>query len=140
MKIPEELCISLELAKKMKAADFPQTSWFVWAKFEGKEWELMQLSEAVSYENTVCEEWCAAPTAEEIIDVLPEGIRTGNQGHHTSADLLMKRYSDGYYVQYESWCCGSSDTFLSKIDMKYSEAAGMMWLCLKEEKLFPTAS
>lgn len=78
--------------------------------------------------------WEDKPT-EHILDLLPTSVRTGNRGHHTSADLIIKHYSDGWYIVYESFCCGGSDDFLSERRSTLRAAAIAMYEELDRQKL-----
>jgi hypothetical protein len=67
----ENLVVTLEPAKKLKAAGFPQASYCSWVEVEPalKDWQLLVSHEGYS-------EFLAAPTAQEIADQLPENFDT----------------------------------------------------------------
>lgn len=114
----ERLCVSLETAKRLKAAGFPQYSSAVefWNDMAGA-WHIRQ-----SVRNPVAT-ILAAPTAQELADELPECVE-----HEFPNDLVISRQSPLYFVSYEH----ADDDIVFAADKNLAEALAFLYLKLHE--------
>lgn len=117
----EHLVVSLETAKKLKAAGFPQKTALLWAHptRANVEWHVSQ------YAGLHRGQTIAAPTAQEIADQLPAAIK--------DADLLMsvvKQESGSHWASYEKSAGGDYSFFADTM----AEALAQLWLKLQEVK------
>lgn len=126
--------VSRELSRQLKRAGYPQTGYFWWVY---KELGKLKTSEDsyVLYDDTQVSDYmksrdeiiCVAPTAEEILDVLPKTIHHGKMAYR-----LIIEYSSGrWIVRY--FCMRSKVVAMGTV---LCEALGDMYLKLKENHLF----
>lgn len=124
----EKICVSLKLAKKLKEVGFPQDSCWSWCKSVGMPHNMHQkdtwnIQLDVEENEPNASEIVAAPTASELMEVLPEY-------YHVSK-----------CNQYNLWCCFSGNKdFDSKHSVDFladtpSDALAKMYIYLKEKKL-----
>jgi hypothetical protein len=120
--------LTLETAKKLKEAGFPQESYFVW-QYKYDSWD--GGTEDIKLTNTRAEDesyqqndsrvsylkYFAAPTAEEVLEQLPEYYALHRQQN-------FFRCFGGENIHHEDGENGA-------------EAAAKMWLYLKEHELLP---
>jgi len=111
--------ISLETAKKLKAAGFPQKSdyWF-WLEDDGSA-DLVDHKSSLSWVNDV-----AAPAAQEIADELDKGI-------------VIQRYHGGNFMPANRWSARVASTkrphsISGEFADTMAEALAALWLALKE--------
>lgn len=109
--------VSLELAKQLKETGFPQDAEYWYSiDLENAFYNLFMDNDdrRRSQRNDDSFEWIAAPTAEEILERLPlsTSIRRNRNDYSCHAQI------QGVRVIRENTA---------------SEAAGLMWLCLKEK-------
>lgn len=139
--------ISLDLAKKLKEANFPQNSYFMWNNWHYGELEFGKGRENFQGEYRIIatplyfdsENQFAAPTAEEILDLLPSYI---DQGEITYV-LTIKKYSneDPYlFLGYVSDRGGYLDKDVFFNDKSLDNGLAKMWLYLKEKGLLASQS
>src|SRR6266571_6171934 len=97
MKDLATICVSLELAWKLRDAGYSQKdSLFYWYQiFHSGEWECT--AHIPSIDALEKNEACAAPTAEEIISKLPKWIKTDKY-----YCLTMDHFGNGISVNYEN--------------------------------------
>lgn len=133
--------VSLELAKQLKEEGFPQETEFYWVKpydinndytgdepvIDWKEW-----LEHVEMEKSII---CAAPTAEEILEKLPDGVFVKEADN--DCFLEIRKNSKVEYVFEASYMDWKKVIGYREYGITLAEAAGKMWLYLKENKLIP---
>jgi len=113
--------ISLKLAKQLKADGYPQDAGF-WYRIDNEDpnaEDALLLNDP--FESSKFS-WCAAPSADEIIDLLPRKIKSAWGKGHLQIEKSGKK---NYCIMY---------TFVKSLNSTRSlaEAAGRMWLYLKE--------
>jgi hypothetical protein len=118
-------CVSLELAKQLKEAGFPQEGEFWWVLFEGeKEYVLFYKPESWGFGRTVIDK-IATPLATEIIERLPDFIINKN---FLSVDIFeLVKLRDSYLCKY--------GVIKSLQDTNLCNVLAQMWLHLKKEGL-----
>lgn len=124
----ENLTVTLDTAKKLKAAGFPQDSYLKWSWSFGEdvgdgaplEAHLLPMSTEIEDEYNVE----AAPTAQEIADQLAWGV-------HSTQLTLLKREDDKYAASYAAFN-GSAD--FVEVAPTLAEALAALWLKLQEAK------
>lgn len=124
--------VSLDLAKQLKANGFPQETYFyiTFDKFENQE-KLKQYSPAYlpADKKHIPDDWYAAPTADEILDVLK--------------DYIIVKRSNGELEISVNWCVNDDseegfhmdDHKIVGKNTSLAEAAGEMYLYLKKSNL-----
>ena len=134
----EKYVVSLDLAKKLKEAGYPQKGggWYWYSSIENALWRLMFLDEFDGEFNQDIETFLKAPLAEEILEELPKMIywkpAVGNL-NITGYRLTIKKdtFETGcYHVGYKNidrivWAGNFRDN-------KLSNALARLWLWLKE--------
>ncbi len=140
--------VSLELSKRLKEAGYPQKdSWWSWMKYKPFQIKRDKLKDEDQYFlggeffKGIREDYFASPTADEILDQLPQHIEgkgwvriwTGTSGESGRGYHLgySKILSEGGWVTIESQA-DSEDTL--------ADAAAKMWLYLKENELIDNAT
>lgn len=141
--------VNLELSKQLKEAGYPQESaeheycgghvWYHDDQIEGKfeecgSTDLLGKDQYCNKEELTCEYFIASPTADEILDKLPEHV--GEILKKGSGGLTISKYKDEYAV----WYCSAKDrTSLFGPTLTHfgtlADAAAQMWLYLKKEGL-----
>jgi hypothetical protein len=121
----ERLVVTLETAKKLKAAGFPQVTHFQW-------WQSSMGYNLISDKRII--EFEAAPTAQEIADQLPGGLQPGHEPNWLSVQKMFEDkppYIAGYLEQRSN----DNDRFIdyARADTM-AEALALLWLKLQEEK------
>lgn len=122
--------VSLELAKQLKEAGFLQGSYFWWklVTINGvKDWKLFD-SKPKDYPE---HGYCAAPVADEILDLLPMPIDRGGGCMYRlwiNRELIEDKI-ELIYVNAKN----SDDYFLTVADT-LADSAAKMWLCLKKKR------
>jgi len=121
----EALTVTLEMAKKLKAAGFPQTAEFVWSDFTGStgDSKALLVRERTSGGNDIA----AAPTAQELADQLPDGyfaLRDREGYSNKAGDWLAWETENGVY---------DKDGNELRADTM-AEALALLWLKLEEAK------
>lgn len=122
----ENLVVSLETAKKLKAAGFPQTSYWHWSVSSPKKAKptarlCRPMGDAI-YRDDSYNEYIFAPTAQEIADQLPENHV--NSRTNRSARLKI-------FYENNEWTTGyPGDFYVSASTM--AEALALVWLKSKE--------
>jgi len=131
MTTPESITVSLEYAKKLKEAGWPQEAVWYWPVHyvNGHIFALATETHPRSENNAL--DYFAAPTAEEILQRLPEYVGTQfwsiiAEGHVRDGRKVMG-YTIYYPTKHEEW----SDTL--------ANAAAAMYCHLAENGLLPTA-
>lgn len=138
MTTHESLVVTLDLARKLKEAGWPQTEsffrWFHRDYLAGDGERTVKdyvWVESRSYPND--ELIAAAPTAEEILRRLPQSIEIGRRSGRLE---MAPMWDKGYRV------CYVSDTWLATSPVQYevtlTNALASMWLYLKEHDLLPS--
>ncbi len=121
--------VSLGLAKTLKEKGYPQKDSFAyWVKdAQGTEWHSLYNPKFIP---ALFDEFiCAAPTADELLDQLPENITLGKYQSGATQDL-----------EYYSWIDGGELAKKIKTLPEFEEhtaadAIAKMWLYLKENDL-----
>lgn len=133
---PEEKCVSLETAKKLKEAGFPEhgteRTWSIGGDKCEKDWTLVnEDDEAVSRTTFI-----AAPDAQEIGELLPADI-PGFYDEAPTYFLVCAKFDDGWMLEYEHAVDsgGYKPRYVSMGYANESEARAACWLYLKENKL-----
>lgn len=155
MTAQPSITVSLEKAKSLRESGFlqdipddfgdEQSRW--WCQYDSDEPMLLWLqSDGFNDDETYWEDHeykilYKSPFVEEILCRLPDTIKTGNDKHHTSADLKIIPSGDGRWcIEYESFCCSSSDTFISYCEKTLADAAASMYIELSKRNLLPQDS
>lgn len=129
MITPQSIIVSLEYAKLLKSAEWPQESTcFVW-------WSYNQETDWIVFERgtrNVDPSFCvAAPTCEDILRILPKTIE---QFQGTTGRLYVNPYTNMYEIGYSpTW----DNQMLVKTERTLADAAASMWIHLKKNNLFP---
>jgi hypothetical protein len=142
--------VTLETAKALKEAGYPQNTQFVYSGFKQnypisigyKGNGYIAVTQVDENRNDIglnvlpdseYEVIIAAPTAEEILEQLPFFIKTKeNQIYYLSIKITMKGDRKQYLVEYLGYVWGiKQDNGLELL----AEAAAKMWLYLKKEGL-----
>lgn len=114
--------VTLETAKALKEAGFPQITDLFWTEMDGS----MHITEM----RGIIHDDYAAPTSEEILEELASGIRI--KAHHLY--LQMGKMTDNLFtVSYRSMTDIEMD--IQKDAESLPEALAAMWLYLKKEGL-----
>lgn len=123
-----DLVVTIETAKKLRAAGFPQKTYFNWRKYiEGGEYDV---GDEDSHMSSVWPILAAAPTAQEIANQLPATI----QRHGYRVDFNISKFNDsGYVVAYGDVLC----TMEHSGSYNLAEALGLIWLALHEKRVTP---
>ena len=128
MNTPESICVSLEMAQRLKSAGWPQESIFRWIELSDEQFILWTKSD---YEGTMKEDeefdgihgwsiFADAPTAEEILRKLPmHSIHGNSKGYIVTVDDLHDE--KGRFAHHEQ-------------DFSLANAAAAMFLFLSENK------
>ena len=85
----EKLVTSLETAKKLKAAGFPQETVFMWNGAD-------EIGAREDYKPEWVPRCFAAPTDQELLDVMPAAVRGGDQ-----LLVVAKQESGSYWASYQ---------------------------------------
>jgi hypothetical protein len=125
--------VSLEIAKKLRESGYPQ---------EGKNWWVhishylapnteIQLEHDLEIERMELQDHditrlAYAPTADEILDILPTRIEDDKWG------LQVHKVTNGYFVAYRNEQY-DLPVWKNEFDDSLAEAAARLWLFLKEE-------
>lgn len=121
----DNLVVSLETAKKLKAAGWSKPTAFVQVKHSNKIYELRAHSTSM---DTYKVPYLPAPTAEEILRELPESIKIKRKplwlSIHKDADIV------GFFLSYLSG--DNVDMVVMPSNKSLSEAAAQMWIWCKE--------
>jgi len=138
----ENICVSLELAKKLKEAGYPQDSLFWWNFYSpgAMDEEFVRVAygryrlENIGQDS---EESISAPTAAEIGEVLPDQIEENGNFYDQDIQKLSgfkgkTQWGIRYYTDYPSRL--ENDFFAKTVGCSMSEAFAKMWLILKEKK------
>lgn len=136
--------VSLELAKQLKEAGYPQEGYFNYREngdfYMGNTY-LRGSSESINQERFT------APTADEILDRLPQEIVYIEKGHtkdyKVTCSLRINLEDKNFWYQsdYDDCPCGCGDYYVKSIGTKkdiydsLADAVGNLWLYLKKEKL-----
>lgn len=111
----ENNCISLKTARKLKAAGFPQlevTSQWI-QRIPDVKWYL-----STDGTHRTASNWCAAPTAQELADQLPDYVEVG-------------RFGDGWFAA-QAETAMSPDT--AELGNTMAEALASLYLKLNKAK------
>jgi hypothetical protein len=121
----ESLVVSLETAMQLKANGFTQETYFCYSKgSRDREYFVSPSMTAFSFDE---DGWYAAPTAEEIL----RHIRI-----HETTITLPNEVNDCYLLVVDVWDAGNHTSFnYQTYQPTLAEAAGEMWLYLKNEGL-----
>lgn len=142
----QQICVSLELAKQLKEAGYPQKSLFWWAPPDRSD-----IKQHISaYPGLRPEMAIAAPTASEILNILPCRIwvngthyeitlfkadkhwhEDGSSDDHLTYGFSYEAYKDGVIHCLDIGVYGNCITS----DISIQEAAGGMYLLLKKQGL-----
>lgn len=131
---------SLALSKQLKEAGFPQESYFWWV---GDEDNHVQFNIA-NYDASETMDSFAAPTAEEILEHFPVYAKIPTAFKLDSWETWELRIHNGNNKWYVGYVCdGKGSNHVPVIEERsadtLAEAAGKMWLFLKENGLLPEA-
>lgn len=116
--------VSLELSKQLKEAGYPQEASHYWCWNPNVQPNLAVNDQGHRPETGGNDMFCASPTADEILDQLPE---------LKGWDLLVKLYSPDWYIVYELWHGDSLYESIGQWDDSLADAAAKMWLYIKKE-------
>ena len=149
MNSPESIVVSLEWAKKLKKAGWPQDDGCFWYReimhtgakrmhrtlIDREAREHCQTNPLPNPTAIKSEEWFDATTAEEILWRLPEYL---NQ-RDIKGELHFYKWPDGFSCGYSRWDSlpnGYAWAHMMKADT-LANAAAAMWCHLKENNLLP---
>lgn len=149
MSKPESIAVSLEMAKKLKAAGWPQEdSVFHWQWHEDdgewpsfsapSEWSCYQMEASLDdYDDGDC---FAAPSAEEILRRLPEKFTHG-EPYCLYAAITFRGHTlgNGWYVGYRNFAEGKAHPEIDGQDADtLANAMAKMYCYLADNKLLPS--
>lgn len=119
------ITVSLEWAKKLKEAGWPQDSFLYWFHLEGLNSLTSEKIEASAIE------YIAAPTAEEILRRLPRVSLSGDECYLQAERIIKETWN----VEYE----GTDGISRSEgfADESLANAAAAMWCYLSDNNLLP---
>lgn len=126
------LCVSLETAKKLKAAGWTKPTEFAWIHNpRGENWSI---GNAKTFNAAEILEWYYTPTAEEILRELPIELTDDAE---TPLELVVVRDRTYWYVGY---AVSEEVTPFSEEyhDKSLSEAAAQMWIWCVERGYIKT--
>jgi hypothetical protein len=132
MNNPESLVTSLALSKELKEAGWEQDNLFIYVqkqpekKSDTEHWDIWRRN-TTQVENVF--DWLSAPTAEEILRILPDII-------DERAGLLVYRDRGDWCVAYE-WIPNGGFRNL-EVENSLANAAAQCWLYLKKNNLLPS--
>lgn len=132
---PESICVSLEWAKKLKEASWPQDSLWFWVHHyipnenRGMTWEIFERDE-----DDRVNEHCAAPTAEEILRRLPSKIEKAKA---VSVLEIQSLHTGGFAVYYAN--VHDKEISIRPCDGSLANAAAAMYCYLSENNLLPSS-
>ena len=140
MNEPQSITVSLEWAKKLKEAGWPQVtpqnpaSLFYWAHFIGlEEPALVYASKVEMIRFDEFEILLSAPTADEILRRLPNDLTLKNEKEGAkSCPLRIGKFEKRWDVRY--FLRGTNFLFL---DDSLADACAEMWCYLSANKLLP---
>lgn len=120
----QQICVSLELAKQLKEAGYPQESFFWWRYNWSKEkYEIQGENRGEDF---------AAPTSAELGEQLPDSIHAAPITYF----LDYQKLGDTWKIDYRDadddqllWSIGSDNE---------ADIRAKMWLLLKEKGLIPS--
>ena len=149
MSNPEQIVVSLEMAKRLKEAGWEQEGTFfhwicgsnAWREVQNIEvWEKIEGEWGTGREVKDLEHY-SAPTAEEIILTLPKGWKFREQSQEEYISKNGDPYvKNGIIAVYYSW--ESQQKFPHEISCgegnSLADSAAEMWLFLKKENLLPS--
>ncbi|MGZ3593433.1 MAG: hypothetical protein ACXWOL_16300 [Ktedonobacteraceae bacterium] len=120
--------ISLELAKQLKEAGYPQVTAFYWVITLTQDYHLSwydgELPQVLKERN----DCYSSPSAEEILDQLPEDIK------HRGILIIMKsEINKTWKVSYQDVASEEED-IIGFAENFLADAAAKMWLHLKKER------
>ena len=122
--------VSLELAKTLKEKGFPQKgNYFNWVNADGeyKVYSALYEFQLADYKSSIGLE-CAAPTADEILDLLPEYVLDDKRD---MAGLKCGKWNKKYWTEYHC----TFNSLVKRIESEsLADALAEMWLYLKEPK------
>lgn len=131
--------VSLELSKQLKDAGYPQSvSEFNWIRVD----ERVELSHKdheyllADYKSSI-EKECVSPTADEILDQLPNEI-VGDEGMKFDLDIWKDNDHNSWVISYwwDEDTRHKSDTKIQSFEHStLAEAVAKMWLYLKKGEL-----
>lgn len=114
---PSELCVSLETARKLKDAGFPQNTYFNWCEH----------SKEVHIWDCPHKDDPAAPTTNELLAALPQ--RIDHSDNPAGFDFELEKRGSEYAVAY-----GSQKGWLHKTIGTLPEALAQLWLKVKSKR------
>lgn len=124
--------VSLEIAKQLKEAGFPQKSDMIWLNIDD-EIELLHISKIFKPHLPLHTISYAAPTAEDILDLLPERITHRRCLYMTPTAEELLPDENNYYVFYEKASTLGEETGNPEFGGKtLVEALAKMWIYLNE--------
>lgn len=138
---PESIVVSLEWAKKLKEAGWPQEDWvFCWS-IRGRVARRGETVDVLRFRHNlgVCDsrrpiDPIAAPTAEEILRRLPRHLPWKDDSDNT-ATLFVNIFPSSYRVGYSpQW---TKDAWSSPDAESLADAAAGCYCYLAEQKLLP---
>jgi hypothetical protein len=137
--------VNLELSKALKEAGYPQEGYFyLWECVSNSEIEpiLMHFQGNEKNKDYLNEdedkfEYYASPTADEILDRLPEEIEKEKKVHRLRINKYLGDDGIVVYEFYYSYVWYDVEDFLVEVqdDKTIADAAAKMWLYLKKEGL-----
>ena len=140
MSNPESITVSLDWAKKLKEAGWPQTGQcFYWIAHKGKGMAAVAFYKHVQngrYGKSVV--FGAAPTAEEILRRLPEAIYLGPEREALYLSVMPDDYKwiVLYSPEYDQRRC-DKENFWKRDRESLANASAAMYCYLAEKKLLP---
>lgn len=130
-KTPQSICVSLDMAKKLKEAGWEQAGgWFWYERHDENEWSLCDGHDCSGEpdEDLIC-----APTAEEILRELPSVIE-----YRAQVDgILKKRVLKIIPTSTNEWDI-SYESIMNQVNPSLAGAAASIWIYLKENSLLPS--
>lgn len=135
---PESITVSLDMAKKLKKAGWPQDALFYWCKYwETLDWEVREPEPAYTRDGNQV----AAPTAEEILRRLPTLIKTDGKDFWLTINKMFRDnpMGEGWQVWYTNRDDVSSLWLTTEqwSNADLANASAQMWIYLKENSLLP---
>jgi len=140
MTHPSDIAVSLDMARRLKEADWPQGKTDYYYVYQRGDWDL--------YQDCNCDQcWtrssfrtkCDAPTAEEILRRLPTTIEVPpNDDEHRSFWLTIRHTTVGpnHEKQWHVWYENHDENWIQS-ESSLANAAAAMWIYLKQYSLIP---
>lgn len=134
---PQQKCVTLEIARKLKEAGFPQDTERYWGNTVGQADQTCWRIEKPDWHDKGME-YLAAPDAQEIGVELPETLGSNINKKQIGVEEFVYDNPRRYQIQVSEYVGDAPPlprTIFSQINENEAEARAACWLWLKEKNL-----